>query len=134
MKCFAFVVTMGITLVAAVAPAPAPAQDAPSTTRKQLSRHDLSIPGFEEYQVRVDFPKGTMAPNHRHPGEEIIYVIERQIEYQLEGQAPVTLKAGDVLFVPARTVHSAKNVGTDNAAELGTYIVPKGKPLTELVK
>lgn len=134
MKCFAFVVTMGILLVAAVAPATAPAQDATSTSRKQLSRHDLSIPGFEEYQVRVDFPKGTMAPNHRHPGEEIIYVIEGQIEYQLEGQAPVTLKAGDVLFVPARTVHSAKNVGTDNAAELGTYIVPKGKPLSELVK
>jgi quercetin dioxygenase-like cupin family protein len=134
MKCFAFVVTMGILLVAAVAPATAPAQDATSTTRQQLSRHDLSIPGFEEYQVRVDFPKGTMAPNHRHPGEEIIYVIEGQIEYQLEGQAPVTLKAGDVLFVPARTVHSAKNVGTDNAAELGTYIVPKGKPLTEWIK
>jgi len=134
MKRIVLALTLSFALGAAFASAKANAQDATSTTRKQLSRHDLSIPGFEEYQVRVDFPKGTMAPNHRHPGEEIIYVIEGQIEYQLEGQAPVTLKAGDVLFVPARTVHSAKNVGTDNAAELGTYIVPKGKPLTELVK
>jgi mannose-6-phosphate isomerase-like protein (cupin superfamily) len=74
------------------------------------------------------------APNHRHPGEEIIYIIEGKLEYRLEGQPPVTLKAGDVLFVPASVIHSAKNVGTTNAAELGTYVVPKGKPLTELIK
>lgn len=91
-----------LVVACSIASARALAQDATSTSRKQLSRHDLSIPGFEEYQVRVDFPKGTMAPNHRYPGEEIIYVIEGHIEYQLEGQAPVTLKAGDVLFVPAR--------------------------------
>ena len=33
-----------------------------------------------------------------------------------------------------RTVHAAKNVGNDNAAELATYIVEKGKPLVTLVK
>jgi quercetin dioxygenase-like cupin family protein len=104
------------------------------THRTELSRNDLSIPGWEEVQVRVDIDPGQSAPNHRHPGEEIIYVIEGTLEYQLQGKPPVTLKAGDVLFVPAGVVHSAKNVGQGNAAELGTYIVPKGKPLVELVK
>jgi hypothetical protein len=33
------------------------------------------------------------------------------------------------LFIPAGATHSARNVGTDNAAELATYIVEKGKPL-----
>jgi quercetin dioxygenase-like cupin family protein len=41
----------------------------------------------------------------------------------------VTLKAGDVLFIPAGTIHTAKNVGAGYGAELATYIVEKGKPL-----
>ena len=42
--------------------------------------------------------------------------------------------AGDVLFVPAGTPHTATNVGTDNGAEPATYVVEKGKPLVTLVK
>jgi quercetin dioxygenase-like cupin family protein len=45
----------------------------------------------------------------------------------------MTLQAGDVLFIPAGTIHAAKNVGSGNAAELATYIVEKGKPILELV-
>jgi quercetin dioxygenase-like cupin family protein len=41
----------------------------------------------------------------------------------------VTLKPGEVLFIPAGAVHSARNVGTRKGAELATYIVEKGKPL-----
>ena len=41
----------------------------------------------------------------------------------------MTLKAGEVLFIPYGTVHSAKNVGSGNAVELATYVVEKGKPL-----
>jgi quercetin dioxygenase-like cupin family protein len=101
--------------------------------RTDLQRHDLSVPGWEAVQVRVDIDPGVTAPKHRHPGEEIIYVLEGALQYQLEGQAPVTLKAGDVLFVPAGVPHSAKNAGTVNGSELATYIVEKGKPLVEPV-
>jgi quercetin dioxygenase-like cupin family protein len=75
-----------------------------------------------------------VAPRHRHPGEEIIYVLEGTLEYEVEGKPPVTLKAGDVLFIPYGTVHSARNPGSVNAAELATYVVEKGKPLLELAK
>jgi quercetin dioxygenase-like cupin family protein len=51
----------------------------------------------------------------------------------LEGKSPVTLKAGDVLFIPAGAVHSARNVGREKGSELATYIVEKGKPLVEVV-
>jgi quercetin dioxygenase-like cupin family protein len=101
----------------------------PGLSRTDLQQHDLSVPGREVVQVRVDFATGVLAPRHSHPGEEIVYVIEGVIEYQLEGQSPVILKAGEVLFIPAGTIHSAKNVGRGNAAELATYIVEKGKPL-----
>jgi quercetin dioxygenase-like cupin family protein len=105
----------------------------PGVKRTELQRHDLGVPGREVVQVRVDLAPGVAFPPHRHPGEEIIYVIEGSWEYQVEGKPPVTLKAGDVLFIPAGTIHAAKNVGNSNAAELATYIVEKGKPLLELV-
>jgi quercetin dioxygenase-like cupin family protein len=111
----------------------APAQQ-PGVKRTDLQRHDLSVPGREVIQVRVDLDPGVAFPRHKHPGEEIIYVIEGSLEYEVEGKPPVTLKAGDVLFIPAGTIHAAKNVGSGNGAELATYIVEKGKPLVELVK
>ena len=98
------------------------------TKRTDLQRHDLSAPGREVIQVRVDFDPGYVAPRHTHPGEEIIYVIEGTLEYDIGGKVS-RVKAGDVLFVPAGTIHTAKNVGSSNGAELATYIVEKGKPL-----
>jgi quercetin dioxygenase-like cupin family protein len=101
----------------------------PGVTRTDLLRNDLSVSGREVIQVRVDFAPGVAFPPHSHPGEEIAYVIEGLLEYQFEGKPPVTLKAGEALFIPAGTIHSAKNVGSVNAAELATYLVEKGKPL-----
>jgi quercetin dioxygenase-like cupin family protein len=106
----------------------------PGIKRTDLQRHDLSIPGREAIQTIVAIAPGVTAPRHSHPGEEIIYVLEGLLEYQLDGQPPVTLKAGDVLFIPAGVVHSAKNVGSGNGAELATYIVEKGKQLVVLAK
>jgi quercetin dioxygenase-like cupin family protein len=103
------------------------------TRRTDLQRHDLSAPGREVIQARVELDPGVTAPKHWHPGEEIIYVLEGSLEYHVEGKPPVTLKAGDVLFIPAGTVHSAKNVGSCNGAELATYVVEKGKPLVVVV-
>jgi len=102
--------------------------------RTDLQRHDLSVPGREAVQVRVDIDPGVAFGRHTHPGEEIIYVLDGSLEYDIEGKPPMTLKAGDVLFIPAGTIHAAKNVGSVTASELATYIVEKGKPLLTLVK
>ncbi len=101
----------------------------PGVTRTNLQRHDLSAEGREVVQVRVDIAPGVTAPRHSHPGEEIVYAIEGTMEYQLDGRAPDTLEAGEVLFIPDGTIHAVRNIGKDNAAELATYIVRKGKPL-----
>jgi quercetin dioxygenase-like cupin family protein len=102
--------------------------------RTDLQRHDLSAPGREAIQVRVDIDPGKAFPRHKHPGEEIIYVLEGTLEYDIDGKPPVTLKAGDVLFIPAGTIHAAKNVGTARGSELATYVVEKGKPLVTLAE
>jgi quercetin dioxygenase-like cupin family protein len=124
---------LSVAALAGVLALPAAPAQLSSTHRTDLQQHDLSIPGREVVQARVDIDPGKAAPKHRHPGEEIVYVLEGHMQYQLEGKPPVTLKAGDVLFIPAGVPHIAKNVGTDNAAELATYVVEKGKPLVELV-
>jgi quercetin dioxygenase-like cupin family protein len=102
--------------------------------RTDLQRHDLSVPGREVVQVLVELDPGVAFGRHSHPGEEIVYVVEGSLEYEVDGKPPVTLKAGGVLFIPAGTIHAAKNVGRGNGAELATYIVEKGKPLVVMVK
>jgi quercetin dioxygenase-like cupin family protein len=105
----------------------------PATKRIDLQQHDLSVPGREAVQVIVEVLPGMTSPRHTHPGEEIIYVLEGLLEYQVDGKPPVTLKPGDVLFIPAGTIHAARNVGTGRGAELATYILEKGKPLLTVV-
>ncbi|HJW46665.1 MAG TPA: cupin domain-containing protein [Lysobacter sp.] len=102
--------------------------------RTELQRYDLSVPGREVIQVRVDLDPGVTFPLHSHPGEEIIYVLEGVWEYQVEGKGTMRLKAGDVLFIPAGVRHGAKNAGSGKGSELATYIVEKGKPLVVLAK
>jgi quercetin dioxygenase-like cupin family protein len=128
------IIAMAVLLVGSGLALHAARAQQPGVKRTDLQRHDLSVPGREVVQVRVDFAPGVVAPKHSHPGEEIIYVLEGSLEYQVEGQPPVTLKAGDVLFIPAGTIHAAQNVGSGNAAELATYVVEKGKPLVVPVK
>jgi quercetin dioxygenase-like cupin family protein len=100
------------------------------TKRIDLQRHDLSVPGREVVQTIVELDPGVKSSRHTHPGEEIVYVLEgAPLEYEVEGRPSVTLEPGDVLFIPAGTVHAAKNVGNRKGAELATYIVEKGKPL-----
>jgi quercetin dioxygenase-like cupin family protein len=98
--------------------------------RIDLQRHDLSAPGREVVQTIVELDPGVRSSRHTHPGEEIVYVLEgAPLEYEVEGKPKVTLKPGDVLFIPAGTAHAARNVGNRRGAELATYIVEKGKPL-----
>ena len=101
----------------------------PEIGRTELTHRDLDDAVREVIQTRVDFAPGAAFPKHSHPGVEVAYVLEGSLEYAFEGKPPVTLKAGASLFIPAGTIHSARNVGNGNASELATYVVEKGKPL-----
>ena len=107
-------------------------QQIPGLTRTDLQEHDLSAPGREMIQNKVDIAPDAPVIRHWHPGEEIIYVLEGSLEYEIDGEPPMTVSAGEALMVPAEAVHSVRNVGEGNAAELATYVVEKGKPLLNL--
>jgi quercetin dioxygenase-like cupin family protein len=109
-------------------------QQIPGLNRTDLQEHDLSAPGREVIQHRVEISPEAPPIRHTHPGEEIIYVLEGSLEYQVDGQPPTTVNAGEVFFVPADTVHAVKNVGSGIGLELATYVVEKGKPLFEVAQ
>ena len=121
-----------IGAAAALQASPPPARP-PGTTRTDLQRHDLSVRGGESLQALVSFAPGSSFPRHKHPGEEIIYVTHGTIEYEVNGKL-ITVKAGEVLFIPYGVVHAARNPGEEPAAELATYVIEKGKPLVVLAE
>jgi quercetin dioxygenase-like cupin family protein len=109
-------------------------QQVPGLTRTDLQHHDLSVPGKEVIQNRVDIEPEAPAIKHWHPGEEVIYVLEGTLEYEIDGDPGRIVKAGGALTVPAERVHSVRNIGTGSAAELATYIVEKDQPLFNLAE
>jgi len=134
-------VTIAIALVAGVwgmqrASAEGPAAPAGPVgfKRTELQKHDTTAGGREALMARGDFQPGAVVPKHTHPGEEVGYVVEGELEVTVEGKPPAKLKAGDSFFIPAGTVHSAKNPGKAAAVVVSTYIVEKGKPLASMVK
>jgi quercetin dioxygenase-like cupin family protein len=107
----------------------------PGITRKAVQEQDLgSIPGRQAVVAHVEFAPGALVPLHTHAGEEIGYVIEGELELQVEGQPTRIVKAGEGFVVPAGTPHLGKNVGSGKAVVLATYIHEKGKPVATMVK
>lgn len=109
-------------------------QQLPGINRVDLQKHDLSVPGREVIQDRVELSPEAPRVKHFHFGEEIIYVLEGTLEYGIDGQETKTVSAGEALTVPAEAVHAVKNVGDGVGAELATYVVEKGKPLITLAE
>ncbi len=56
--------------------------------------------------VQVTLEEGAVAPAHRHPHEQITYVIEGELSMKVEGRTYV-LRAGDSLLFPAEVEHGA---------------------------
>ena len=107
---------------------------APTFERTILQDQNLSVKDRHGVMSRSDFQPGAESGRHMHPGEEFGYVLEGTIELMEDGKPARRLKAGDIIFVPANTVHNAKNVGTGPLRVLSTYVLETGKPMAIPVK
>ncbi len=81
-----------------------------------------AIVGLLEVTSQFSFSK------HYHPGTELGYVLEGSLVLDIEGQPPVTLKAGQAFHVPYRKVHSGQ-VTDVPARVLISRIHTKGQPV-----
>jgi quercetin dioxygenase-like cupin family protein len=105
----------------------------PAIKRTILQRAD--DPGSTSYEAIMgisEIPPGGTSGKHRHHGVELAYVLDGSVVLQHEGQAPVTVKAGETIKNEAE-VHVATNTGTKPVKILAVYLVEKGKPLAEPV-
>jgi quercetin dioxygenase-like cupin family protein len=65
-----------------------PVQQPPGLWRPDPQRHDLSVPGRQVIQNRVELAPDAPSIRHKHRREEVIYVLEGSLEYQIDGQPP----------------------------------------------
>ncbi|WP_433378538.1 cupin domain-containing protein [Actinoplanes sp. CA-142083] len=93
--------------------------------------------GAEARTIRVTLAPGDPgAPPHRHPGPVFGYVTEGEILFELEGQAPRVLKAGDALFEPGGDVihyQGANNLPDAQSQLVVTMFAPPGTPILTVV-
>jgi quercetin dioxygenase-like cupin family protein len=127
MKRARFIPAAGLIVLVALAshaawPPPA------GVARTDLPRRALGTPMREVVRVRVDFAPGVSTTRRSHPGQEAVQVVEGVLAYRIDGRPPITLKAGETLFIPAGALHSTENPGPAAATELATYLVERGKP------
>ena len=102
--------------------------------RREVQRAPLSIVGREMVQVETLIPPGVESGWHIHPGEEVGYIVEGQVEMRVQGRATVVLKPGEGFLIPPRTPHNARDLGPETGKMLSTYIVEAGQPIATFVK
>jgi len=108
--------------------------EAPKVQRSILLKEDIAVADHEGVMAKVDIPPGATEGKHTHPADAFIFVLEGAVEQEIAGKPTVTVKAGDVVHVPANTVHCATNKGTLPAKFAVVFVAEKGKPLTTPVK
>ena len=117
------------TILALAAVASALLAQNPGFQRVVVARADVSVAGREAVIARIEINPGVNVGRHTHPGEEITYVIDGEMEISIEGMAPHRYKTGEGFIIPSGAKHDAKNVGAGKATLSGVYYVEKGKPI-----
>ncbi len=62
--------------------------------------------GDKAMVAQVFLAKGAVVPEHRHESEQITYILEGALEFELEGKT-VLVRQGEVLRIPSNVPHKA---------------------------
>lgn len=107
------------------------AHDGGEETTTPLQRQTLAdVPGKTALLVRVDYAPGQSSKAHVHPGSVLAYVLEGEVVSQLQGQPPVTYRAGQSWYEPPGVPHLVSRNASDAAPArlLAWLIVADGAP------
>ena len=64
------------------------------------------ITGEKAMLAQVFLKKGAVVPEHQHESEQITYIVEGALKFELEGKE-VIVRAGEVLHIPSNVPHRA---------------------------
>ena len=93
--------------------------------------------GAHAMTIVVEYPAGDPgAPPHRHPGPAFGVVLEGEMLFELEGEAPRVVKAGEAFWEPGGDVihYSDGNARDDGPVRFTvTMLCEPGQPMLVLV-
>lgn len=100
--------------------------------------HRMDLAGLEGEQgalVAVEYAPGAGDQKHYHSGHLFTYIVEGSVIWEVEGQPPVTLNAGDAFYDPPKRVHNHRNASATQPAKfVAFFIETKGQKRTVPVK
>jgi quercetin dioxygenase-like cupin family protein len=90
------------------------------------------VPNAEARVITLTVPPGAPSPPHEHTGPVFAYLLEGEIENQVDPNPPQRYKAGEYFYEPPMHVHrSLRNLsGTETAKLLIFEVGEKGKQFT----
>lgn len=74
------------------------------TMSDMISRKIIS--GDKAMVAQVFLKKGAVVPEHHHESEQITYILEGALKFQLEGKE-IVVRKGEVLSIPSNVPHRA---------------------------
>jgi quercetin dioxygenase-like cupin family protein len=80
------------------------------------------ITGEKAMVAQVFFKKGGVVPEHQHENEQITYILEGALKFELEGRE-VVVRKGEVLVIPSNVPHRA--VALEDTLDLDIFTPPR---------
>ena len=107
------------------------AQQASGAKRTILQQKDIAgVAGREIVMYLAETPAGGTSGKHTHPGWDTLYILEGTMVFEMDGEAPKTLNAGDTHSFDGTKVHNVTNKGQGSLKVLAFLVGEKGKPLS----
>jgi quercetin dioxygenase-like cupin family protein len=108
------------------------ADPTPAAVRQLMTKDLVGTAGKEVLMSTVTYPPGGASAPHRHDAQVFVYVLEGELNMQVQGGPKVTLKPGDTFYESPSDVHavSANASQTAPAKFLVLIIKDKGSPTT----
>ena len=123
----ALALSLSLTLFTA---ASVPAQDAPITRREILKTELQGLQGMDGIMYVTDIAPGAAAPRHSHPGYEFNYVLKGALTFEIDGEQPKTISAGQATFTPRGRIHKVTNASSSEPAQIVVVLIhEEGQPL-----
>jgi len=76
------------------------------------------ISGEKAMLAQVFIAKGAVVPMHQHESEQLSYIVEGALKFELEGRE-VVVKKGEVLHIPSNVPHMA--VALEDTLDLDVF-------------
>jgi len=122
-----------LSVVALAVPSLASDPSAPPKFENLMKTKLQRVEGTEVIVSRVSIAPNAALPKHWHPGEEFVYILSGEVTLLQDGKNDVLGKAGEVVSVPLKQIHSAK-AGRDGAVVLVFRVHEAGKAERVMVK